>query len=694
LSDYILRLLFAALLSATGFGITYLWSHQNRLKISVDDLSPVARVISFSSEVQRRPSKRLIWQDISKNQELYSGEAIRTSNLAEAKIQFLDENVSFALEPDSVVEIERRKSGALNLGFLKGGMIVKSSQENSKVTVNAGDQAIQLGNSEVSISKASLDARSTVEVVRGRPEILKTTLSDTEVQSGAPLKILSPKPGSTVYVDSGPVNFKFDPLDKKYQISLMDSSKQGKPEKLEIVSGDADKGMLYIKVKPGRKFLQLVASNPADTNDIIKSSVIKLNVRLRAAPVSTEPGEKISFVSVKGKLTRFSWQNPGQLVDQVLEISSSRDLQTNRFEKITGLSQKVDIELANRTGQVYWRVSGRIPDTETILSGQISQFTLRDKKLAPLQAPSLKNPALNAQILVLEAAEKGVQFDWNSVIEATSYEIFVRSFETNSTSAKYSIKKNVGLTQINFTDLMPGKYQWSVRALNEDPTLNSIESEVREINISGTAALEWGDKKTEAKFVYKTVKPYFFVDWGRGPGRAVRWRVRLTSERLPVNEREWHVVSEPSYTFSLNEPGLFDVEAESLNSQGQVIAKTKPRRVNVEQVAALKAPEFLNDIKEVIQGSQTGSVRLNWKPVNEGREYVVLVKDATGTIVREVKTPNVSLEMTRLRTGKYHFSIQAIDQLNRAGASSLERSFTIPEYSDVSAPRLMKVNVK
>ena len=113
------RILIAIIFSGLIWFSTEAW-YSTQKKVhnrSNKQTDAIARLKSHTNEVQRKPVARVIWQDLSSNELLYSGESIRTSNNGYAKIAFNDDNTVVELEPQSMIILERASDG-LSLNYL------------------------------------------------------------------------------------------------------------------------------------------------------------------------------------------------------------------------------------------------------------------------------------------------------------------------------------------------------------------------------------------------------------------------------------------------------------------------------------------------------------------------------------------------------------------------------------------------
>ncbi len=134
------RLLAAALSSSSVFAVTWYWyqssdqSHiiaRKRKKKKKKKKKPLAYVGKVVEDIQRRPASRLLWQLVNTGEALYNGEAIRTSERGEVRIQFVDSDRYLDLEPESLIVI-KKSEGEIALDLMEGSLFVNAKTEMPK----------------------------------------------------------------------------------------------------------------------------------------------------------------------------------------------------------------------------------------------------------------------------------------------------------------------------------------------------------------------------------------------------------------------------------------------------------------------------------------------------------------------------------------------------------------------------------
>ena len=143
------RFLISALVAlGVGLGTNY-WYEKNRIRaFTPKDSPPVAYARSVSEDVHRRPADRLLWQIIKEGEPIYSGEALRTSERGEMKIEFTGSSQTIALEQETLIVINQDGKNEISLDLIDGSLFVsqaeKSDEQDTKtiLSVKSDDQKI------------------------------------------------------------------------------------------------------------------------------------------------------------------------------------------------------------------------------------------------------------------------------------------------------------------------------------------------------------------------------------------------------------------------------------------------------------------------------------------------------------------------------------------------------------------------
>jgi hypothetical protein len=378
-----LRIIFAAFLSIAGCFVTYTITTRNRTEVlnSKTD-NPVAVLIASENEVQRRASGRLVWRRAFDNQILFAGEAVRTELDSTATIEFLAKKSQIQLDPETVVEIVEDSEG-INLDFLKGNLFIKTADPGLRITLRSGGRKIAVQDADVSISKSSADGELQVEVNRGSIKELE--------KEPARIEILSPVPRQTSYLEpdkNHSVKIEWRQIDPSYKVSAEVGSS---PQRLKTVNeAAAGSSNLQLDLPNGRHYFKLTAVDPSGKLPTITSFTRKIDLRSKFPPITLEPAKSAEVrVTPGNQKVEFRWANPGRLENLVFEYARSADLRVDNSLVRTknGLSATVDMRWSS--GDIFWRVSGTVPDTKDVVTSKIAKFTLVDANLVPMKVATV-----------------------------------------------------------------------------------------------------------------------------------------------------------------------------------------------------------------------------------------------------------------------------------------------------------------
>lgn len=677
MSNTFKRLTLAACLSISGIVGTLIWERLTAEKSGSQSVGePVAQLMSAVRDVERKPSQRLIWERISEGSQLFAGETIRTSKDSEAHVEFIRSKTRIDLDPDSEIVIQE-VDGKIELNFLKGNLFVASTGTGAAgggdLTLKSGDKNIALGGSELTLSqngKGKLD----VTVLKG----------DASLGSSAQIKILSPAPNDSVYIvpkDKTPVTFVFEPIPAGYRLVLEAGKSRDEMKPIDVDASAA--GRVQAAMKLGRVYWRLVAKPVQAGQPELASAVYKVNVLAKTPVVllSPERDEVLALSDYGVDGVPLSWSNPARLEKLRVEIFRGKDL-TKPFATEEASDDEVFIKLTE-PGEYSWRVTGHLPGKDEEVIGSMRAFRAIARK--ELTVPSLVSPRMDEIVPFQSFTEKGLEMRWKPVDGAVGYKVSVKNRKTNET-----IDKEAASPLFVLRDLKPGDYAWSVQALGAKGEESKF-SAVNNFGLADLLELRWADGKADVEQKYFTASPSVDLVWEKGPDYAVKYRTRVKTERdiaAAAVDSDWTTTEKVSVSKSVSADGVYLAEVEALDAKGRVVARTLRRRVSVTAEPLLPAPAFDASLGKEVVASGSGNARFAWAPVEGAKEYEIAY-DGRGKL-NEVRLPETQKNFTKLMPGKYTVTVRAIDSHGRRSPASAPKVMTVPDKSDVKAPKLKK----
>lgn len=675
------RLLMSFILSLTCVAGTQVWyKSQSAFSNDNGDREPMALLIDVVNEVQRKPLKRLIWQNLGKSENLFGGELVRTNEASEATIEFIKTGTILTLEPDSLISLEDH-DGKIELEFLRGHLYVKGGT--GDMNLKTGASRIKLAGAELALGRGGSGDGVDMQVFKGNVEIEGTGVKKVKDD----FVLISPQPQSEVHVlpdGKERVKFEWKSLPKAYNVIL----ELGKNRNdLKATSDQKLEGnKILALLSPGDYYFRLVGQ-PKDSKEApAVSSVFKFRVLPKRAPVPLSP-EKDVAVNVQDATSKvaFKWANPGKLADIVVEVAESADLKSNLQIKKVGDLEQLELPLV-KSGTYFWRVTGYIGQTHDPVSSSVQKFNYIIG--ANLNPPTLELPNKGEKVSFQTLKEKGIFLQWKPIPGAQNYKMILKERKTMQAR-----EESVPVQQIRFTDLRPGVYDWSVIAIGANKK-ESKPSETWTFSVEEMPILQWRDGKDQATYLYWTEKPEFFVDWVAGPKGTESYRVRLRPEGQGADNSTIISVKTAEIKSSTEHEGRYIASVEAVNKDGAVVAKSNDRIVEIKPMPILGAPQFEESVPNPLKSTRNGSVDVAWKSVEGATGYVVVLKNNTGKALKEEKLSGTRMGLSRLLPGEYVVQVRALDQGGRKGAESEARALLVPDMSDVRAPKVKTIKVE
>lgn len=704
------RLLLALFMSSSCFLGTVIWYRSGQqVHRNHGDKKPIARLSESINEVQRKPLARVIWETITQNEELYAGEAIRTSTASEAKILFLKTGAIIELEPDSLIVLEESEDG-LALNFLQGNMFVKSGGSGGVqgLKLKSGESEIALNNADLSLSKSEQGAvdlevfGGSAQLTQGNKQLmLGKNQAGTLGEDGLDvaknrIRILHPLPGEPVYIDPNarqPVSFKWDQLPEGYTVALEVGPDRSKLTPLGE-STPASSGEILSPLKVGKSFWRLVAKHSDPNQPEMKSQIFPVDVLAKSPPLVLEP-EKDSVVAVNQlePKTKFRWVSRSHYDNLVVEVAKDPALK----QKI--LQQPLDPKLSfaeleiKQSGVYYFRLTGfmKIKDKLEPVSSPIQKFQLQVG--VDVVPPKLKSPMPRQTITYNQILNSGLNLSWESVLGIEKYHVHIEKEAKDATTVPV-MDKVVVTNPLRLTALEPGIYKWWVQSIGPEGK-TSENSEIRFFKVDEMPRVDWVQGPEPEEFLYYTANPSFMVQWEKGSSETTAWQVRYAPEGELTPETPWKKQDTPVLKTYVDKPGAYHIEVEALNKEGKAVARSTVKTVVVQEKPLLPAPQFAQELPEVLKSDRRGNLSLKWTPVEGAQKYKIeVLNPENGEVIEERVSERNVASLTRLKPGQYKVKVKAVDRHNRDGNLSEDKALEVPKTSDIQAPVIKKLKVK
>jgi len=481
------RLLWAAMLSCAGFGATFTWYHYTKTKSQVSNEKPLAFVGKVTEEIQRRPATRLLWQEVSTGEPLFNGEAIRTSEKGEVRIQFADSNRYLDLEPESLIVIQQSK-GEIALDLMEGSLFVaaaKSGEEASgtSLVLNSSSGKVDLSKASASLSKSSGN-QVDVQVLQGSASIKDKSGKDKVLSSGASgalgsnglqfnkaeLQILSPVPGKISYVDMDQkdnLSFQWKGFPPGLEVSLYTGSTRKDLKEWPTITREGPES-LKTSLPLGKPYWKLVAKDPKTHKTVAESSVYRAHIQARYAPTVLFPLAEAKIPVEKAPFDMsFKWQKGDETTSVVLEVAKDPLLKQKVATQSFTSEESFNLP-ALQEGDYYWRMSSYYEGSAKPVLGKIQKFTLmKIEKKVEAKVPLAINwtvPEDKIQFY-LDTPTLGLTWNVDRPAEVAHWRLkYIEEGADPASTQVLEVKETKAETPVQ----KPGRYIASLEALDKD----------------------------------------------------------------------------------------------------------------------------------------------------------------------------------------------------------------------------------
>lgn len=588
------RLLIAALSSSSVFAATWFWYQSTADNLSSNtNEKPLAYVGKVVEDIQRRPAARLLWQLVNTGEPLYNGEAIRTSERGEVRIQFVGSDRYLDLEPESLIVI-KKSEGEIALDLMEGSLFVNakagSADANAPVLVlNSANGKVDLSQASASLSKGRGNSVD-VQVLEGKASIKSEDGQSKELTTRQEVKILSPLPQKPVAMDAEnpeAVPFQWQGFPANSQVTLWTgpSRKQLKP----LMKAEPNAKQVLASLPFGRHYWKLVATSQGAV--VAESAVYKTEVLARYAPTMIYPtaDADIPVVQTPYDMT-FKWQMGEDTRQMSLELWSDEQLK-NKVSANSFTKEDTFTARGLKAGTYYWRMTTYFTDTNKPALGKIQKFTLTaaSRMKAKLEiVPVQINFTIPEKDLVQYFVDKpqlGLTWAVDKNEQVSSWRVKYHTEEEDPALAESIDIKGAQITQTLAPVSKPGRYIASIEALNKDgKILGTTSSKI--LTVSPLPLLQAPHFTPAEGTLHASMDGRTELSWIAVEGAKEYWlTIRKNGKEL---KRSKYMKNSTALKNLL--PGEYEVELTAVDNYGRTSQSGPARKLLVPDKSNVRAP--------------------------------------------------------------------------------------------------------
>lgn len=651
---------------AAYFGYTF-WKDLNSTA-GRSDKEKVA-VITYKDRItQRKYNDRVVWERINKSSPLYNGDFVRTSDLAEAQFSFVD-GTTISLYENTMIQINYSESeglkisldgGSVSLNASAKGNVKLSLDDGSEVTVGKGSglsakagngevRTVDIKNGSASIEgrngeKTSLIAGESVSV-SNNGEIRKKSITVTSIPQE--LRLLNSEGGEM------PVKLEWtkseEAADEDVIIQTSNKKDFSVIEKEYVVKEVSE---FLLNLPEGTAYWRVYTEKHTDEAEKGKIAVID------AEPVPLiSPVEAASFrYRNRNPQINFSWQERDYAEHYLVKVSSSPDMENPIIEEKVYKTTLQSDSLGQ--GKWWWQVTPYYEINSTGYTGESTVGSFSIVKSGDLKAPKLAVPFKDTTVSYKE--NLNINFIWSSDSTDATYEVLLSDKEdfSNLLYSKKTSYKNIHAKLP--APQAPSDYYWKViRTTNEDEDLEP-ESQVWKFTatpyVPGDTRLIYPPEEysTETSKIASTQFVWKLADEVKNNKSILQISKKQDFASVEVekevqgNTLENLNLADGDWWWRI---GTTDSNGNSDYTEGR----------HFEVLKTLTAPSLVTVAEnEEIIATQSGMVKLGWRPVAGADFYNIRVFDSENNLVAEQPEASGTSASFVLPDDAYSLRIQAV----------------------------------
>ncbi|MCL2480484.1 MAG: hypothetical protein FWF38_02095 [Spirochaetaceae bacterium] len=663
-------------ISGIVLNIVLFWKDLNRTLTKLYE-EHIAVVSYKYKAAQRKFLDRVLWDRLRQESPVYNGDIIRTAELSEARITFLDGQYIELLE-NTLAQIFWDKKEIL-IDFAGGDININSHVGSNAVVLASGNNRVEVASGGVLNARTNSSNQAlNIMLLEGSGSITSSSGEIQSINAGSALSflqdgtqdvmpmvaVLSPVPGTQVLNSSHedfPINFIWKANNfGDGEFVYIEISKESSFNRMVYSSEVRDVTETEVMLSSGAYWWRIYPSSFRNSENNIKNAASgRLTINYAPSPRLISPVENYVY-AYRAKLpaVRFLWTGTERAAAYRLDVANNP-----RMENPVVSRQLYDLSLVLSTleeGTWYWRVTPLYPADflGSSYPPSVSSFVIN--KSGSLEPPVLSSPAVGNFVNIAKES-KDTYFSWRNESEAASYTIKISKISDLSNPViQRELKENWYIYKPRQQSILEEgvQYYWGVFQTDIEGN-SSLISEIRSFfALSG-------------EIIQRTLFPpdnYIIAD-ARIPDTRFTWRTNL-----PFATR--FQVSEQSDFSSL----LIDDEVIVTSIQGKTLAvgdyywrifseasdktatfATPEKHFSV--VAPLSAPIAeipAQDDKVVVR--EKVPVDFSWSAVHGANYYQIKLYRAGSNqeSVSEYASENrISLLMDNLPDGDYRWTIQA-----------------------------------
>lgn len=621
---------------------------------------PIAKVITFSNIVKKKPAQSVSWANISKANELYQGDQVFTHNDSFAEIVYKN-STSLNLLPNTLLKIEENSDG-FNVDLKKGFLSLNFKNGKSKrVNLKIGNKNLVLSGKSALLQIDSNKMGSNITVLQGKANVRSNSKGSKSkvLESGDALKINAskgkieitksdifpsfPKRGETITSSSDAISFKWsNKKDFGDNLKLVLSKNAALSDAKIINVKGSSHSIDYLP--PGSYYWQVKA---IVNNKTILGPISYFKIPNASAPRLATPIDKAEYLlgpDAAFEEVKFKWSGKHQkgfLLSLKPEAGAARELEV--------ASNQTNIKL--KKGDIYtWKV--KVNEKSSIWSKSLVFTVKRDNFIKAIFPPA-------ENIFNVLSLKESVKFNWSGPKKKKYvFQLFEDQLMEKEVLNKIVVGNNVQMKMKKF-----GKYFWKVSSQQ----FPDVTSQVLPFSVlASIASLSFPkDKQSYALVTSNTKIKFKWKNLGlkRYPSIFQVSRTENFEEMLIEED-----VKKPNLTLPFESEGVYFWRIVSKDKELSNVSNTAVRSFKLSLPAAPNPPKIAKQqILELLKGYNIEQYAISWPKIKYAKKYIIEIyeKEDLKTRITRAKVKSTKILWRGERSGAFFYRVKVIDQWNR-----------------------------
>ena len=657
-------------LAIAAFFAYLFWQDLNAFTVRTDKTE--IGVISFKHNVaQRKFDDRVVWERISNGTKLYYGDTIRTSDLAQAKIELKDGTI-LDLSENTMIQVGFNAQGKLQISIDGGGIQIDSSTTSEAVEVKLDDGSVVNVDAGSSLA-AKTDSKTGVHNVEVKSGSAQVTTESGETASLAYGESVNVEKGKEI--QKNPVTVMYPPSDLK----LLNIRGGAMSVKFEWRAGEGE--AVTIQTSFSKEFNSFESNQTfknATTSEIKAESGVlywrafteetrdravtgKINIEKITGVRGVSPATASEF-RYRTALPRvaFRWTGNEYAERYRLLVSATPDMRSVVSDvEATGTFVSID---SLEEGNYWWQVTPYYSLNSIGYEGASDVYAFKVIRNEQIRRPELSAPAENAQIVYRDIVP--ANFIWKSELKNATYELTVAR-DSDFTTVVFNTETKETRFSKEFlpSELRDGVYFWKILRKSDDAEDLHPESEIRTFKVVRYIP-------QDNKLVYPPDN--FTVELSKLSLTAFMWK--LADEYDSDSSVSVVQISQsPSFSPLQVERAVTATVLDNLSvpsgnywwrvgvrdERGATVAFTQPRMFTV--LSEISPPEITSPLSnQELVVYNNSPVSISWGAVSGADYYAVKIYTPNGELVAQQNEVRATSTQFVLAEGLYTCRIQSL----------------------------------